>query len=53
MYFKKNFYNKFYKYDFDYLLVSDGFQINTYLKDNSNYKLIYKEGKYLFYKKVS
>ncbi len=53
MYFKKNFYNKFYKYDFDYLLVSDGFQINTYLKDNSNYKLIYKEGRYLFYKKVS
>lgn len=52
MYYKRDFYEKFNKYNFDYLLVSDGFQINLYLKHNKDYKLIYKEDNFYFYKKV-
>ena len=53
MYYKKSFNDQLNKYDFDYFFVSDGFQINNYLKNNSNYKLIYKDKNYYFYKKVS
>jgi len=52
MYYRKHFYDRLEKYNFDYFLVSEGFQINLYLKNSSNYKLIYHEGEYLFYKKV-
>ena len=52
LYYKKNFYDKLDKYDFDYLFVSDGFQINLYLKNSKDYKLIYKDKGFLLYKKV-
>ena len=53
MYYKESFNTKLNKYKFDYYFVSDGFQINNYLKNNSDYKLIYKENNYYFYKKTS
>ena len=42
------------KYNFDYFLVSDEYQINTYLKYNDQYEVIYKnikKGFYLYKKK--
>ena len=40
------------KYDFDYFLVNNKYSINTYLKYNSDYELIYKDKKVLLYKKI-
>ena len=43
------------KYDFDYFLVSDEYQINTYLKYNDQYEVIYKnieKGFYLYKKRT-
>lgn len=40
------------KYNFDYFLVSSEFSINTYLKYNNNYKLIYSNKDLFFYKKI-
>ncbi len=51
LYYKKNFYKYLDKYNFDYFLVSENFQINNYLKNNSDYILIYNDNNYLFYKK--
>ncbi len=39
------------KYNFDYFLVSKDYPINTYLKYNDRYQLIYKSKKVYFYKK--
>ena len=39
------------KYDFDYFLVNTKFSINTYLKYNDNYELIYKNSNTRLYKK--
>ena len=43
------------KYDFDYFLVLDEYQINTYLKYNDQYEVIYKnieKGFYLYKKRT-
>lgn len=41
------------KYDFDYFLVDKEYPINTYLKYNDNYEVLYKNDKLIFYKKVN
>ena len=41
----------FKKYNFDYLLVSDNYSTYYYLKNNKDYKIIYKEDNYYLYKK--
>ena len=38
------------KYNFDYFLVNKNYPINTYLKYNDNYKIIYKNKELIFYK---
>ena len=39
------------KYDFDYFLVSKSYPINTYLKYNDNYSVVYKNKKLILYMK--
>ena len=39
------------KYDFDYLLVDGTYPLNVYLKNNSNYELVYSRKDVLLYKK--
>lgn len=41
------------KYDFDYFLVNKNYSINTYLKYNSSYEVIYKKRDVVLYKKNS
>jgi hypothetical protein len=41
------------KYNFDYFLVDKDYSINTYLKYNNQYEVIYKDKKVLLYKKIS
>ena len=38
------------KYNFDYFLVSKKYPINTYLKYNDNYDIVYKNKNYVLYK---
>ena len=40
------------KYNFDYFLVDKKYPINTYLKYNDKYEIIYKDKKVLLYKKI-
>lgn len=40
------------KYDFDYLLVSNQYSIDTYLKNNSDYEQIYENKEIILYKKI-
>ena len=40
------------KYNFDYFLVDKNYSINTYLKYNDNYEVVYKYKNTIFYKKV-
>jgi hypothetical protein len=41
------------KYNFDYFLVDKDYSINTYLKYNNQYEVIYKDKNVLLYKKIS
>ena len=40
------------KYNFDYFLVDRKYPINTYLENNDNYELLFKDKKVLLYKKI-
>ena len=40
------------KYDFDYFLVNDRYPINTYLKYNNNYSVLYDSDDVVLYKKI-